>query len=118
MGSAASKPADRIGADPASACAPISAAPLERPTAERIAHLLKAIADPARLQLLSLIQAAPGGEACVCDLVEPLGLRQPTVSHHLRVLSDAGILRREKRATWVWYSMAPGGLDAVLRLLK
>lgn len=103
--------------DPAM-CVPISTAPLARPAAEHIAKLLKSISDPTRLQLISMIRSAPNGEACVCDLTEPLGLRQPTVSHHLRVLTDAGILQREKRATWVWYSMAPGGMDAVLELLK
>ncbi|MFJ5879795.1 ArsR/SmtB family transcription factor [Kitasatospora cineracea] len=109
--------ADASAVDP-SMCVPLSNAVLAREDAERIAGLLKAIADPTRLQLLSMIRAAPEGEACVCDLTEPLGLRQPTVSHHLKVLTDAGILRREKRATWVWYSMVPGGLDAVLGKLR
>lgn len=112
---------DRAASSPAvvpAMCQPISTAPLARPAAEHIAKLLKAISDPTRLQLLSMIRSARNGEACVCDLTEPLGLRQPTVSHHLRVLTDAGILQREKRATWVWYSMAPGGMDAVLELLR
>jgi ArsR family transcriptional regulator len=89
-------------------CVPVSLAePLSRSEAESLSKVLKALADPTRLQLISLIKSAPGGEACVCDLTEPLDLRQPTVSHHLKVLVDAGLLKREKRATWVWYSLAP-----------
>ncbi|MFI0942756.1 ArsR/SmtB family transcription factor [Streptomyces sp. NPDC021020] len=128
MSIATSKPASEPCTDPdcetsspsldPAMCQPISTAPLARPAAEHIAKLLKSISDPTRLQLISMIRSAPNGEACVCDLTEPLGLRQPTVSHHLRVLTDAGILAREKRATWVWYSMAPGGMDAVLELLR
>ncbi len=87
--------------------------PLDRPTAESLAVLLKAVADPARLQLLALIRAADAGEACVCDLTEPLGLTQPTVSHHLKVLTDAGILHRDKRATWAWYSVVPERLEQI-----
>ncbi len=87
--------------------------PLDRPTAESLAGLLKAVADPARLQLLALLRAADAGEACVCDLTEPLGLSQPTVSHHLKVLSDAGLLRREKRGTWAWYSVVPERLAEI-----
>lgn len=69
------------------------------------AWLLKAVADPTRLQLLDMIKASPGGEACVCALTEPLGLTQPTVSHHLKILTDAGLLQREKRGTWAWYTL-------------
>lgn len=69
------------------------------------AGLLKAVADPTRLQLLDMIKASPGGEACVCALTEPLGLTQPTVSHHLKILTDAGLLQREKRGTWAWYTL-------------
>jgi ArsR family transcriptional regulator len=122
-----SKPTAEACADPEcastdpvdpSVCVPTPTTPLARPEAERIAKLLKSLSDPTRLQLISMIRSAPNGEACVCDLTEPLGLRQPTVSHHLRVLTDAGIVQREKRATWVWYSMAPGGVDSVLELLR
>lgn len=80
-------------------------APLDRAAAERLARLLKAVADPARLQLLSLLKASPGGEACVCDLTAPIGLSQPTISHHLKVLAEAGLVNREQRGTWVWYSI-------------
>lgn len=87
--------------------------PLDRHTAESLAVLLKAVADPARLQLLSLLGAAERGEACVCDLTEPLGLSQPTVSHHLKVLTDAGLVTREKRATWSWYAVVPERLAEI-----
>ena len=85
--------------------------PMDRDSAEDLAKLFKAIADPARLQLLSLIRSASNGEACACDLNEPLGLRQPTVSHHLKVLVNAGLVRREQRGTWAWYSLVPERLD-------
>jgi ArsR family transcriptional regulator len=90
-------------------------------TAEEAADLsrvLKAIADPARLRLLSLVAAHEGGEACVCDLTEPLGLSQPTVSHHLKVLADAGLLQRDKRGVWSYYALVPGALDAVAGVLS
>ncbi len=100
-------------------CVPLSlSAPLVREQAEDLARLLKAVADPTRLQLISLIKASPEGEACVCDLTEPLGLRQPTVSHHLRVLMEAGVVVRERRGTWMWYALVPGALDSVGDLLR
>jgi ArsR family transcriptional regulator len=87
-------------------CAPEGLAePIERPQAEQLATLLKAIADPTRLQLISYINASNNAEACVCNLTEPLALTQPTVSHHLKVLTDAGLIEREKRGTWVWYKV-------------
>lgn len=85
-------------------CAPSGlAAPIARPEAEQLAGLLKAVADPTRIQLISYINASNNAEACVCNLTEPLGLTQPTISHHLKVLTDAGLIEREKRGTWVWY---------------
>lgn len=86
-------------------------------TAESLAGLVKAVADPARLQLLALLRAAENGEACVCDLTEPLGLTQPTVSHHLKVLTDAGLLTREKRGTWSWYAVVPERLSQIAKVL-
>lgn len=84
------------------ACCPDGlGSPIEREAAETLARTLKAVADPARLQLLSLIRSR--GEACACDLVEPLGLSQPTVSHHLKVLTEAGLLHREQRGQWAWF---------------
>lgn len=88
-----------------------------RSEAERIAKVLKAVAEPTRLQLLDMIQASDGGEACVCDLTAPLGLAQPTVSHHLKILVDAGLVTREKRGSWAWYTVVPGRLDPIRALL-
>lgn len=94
-------------------CPPVLDAPLTDDDAHVLADLLKALADPARLRLLSLIAAQPNGEACNCDLIEPLGLSQPTVSHHLKKLHDAGLLSREKRGQWVYYRVVDGRLAAV-----
>ncbi|MFB9375618.1 ArsR/SmtB family transcription factor [Kineococcus gynurae] len=91
--------------------------PLTAGTATDLARTFKALADPARLRLLSLVAAHEGGEACVCDLVEPLGLSQPTVSHHLRVLVEAGLLRREKRGVWAYFALAPETLADVSAIL-
>ncbi len=82
-------------------------------TALRVASLLKALADPVRLRLLSLVQSHPGGEACVCDLTPAFDLSQPTVSHHLKVLHDAGLLDREKRGVWVYYQARPAAMAAL-----
>ncbi len=90
---------------------------LSREQAERSATLLKAVADPVRLRLLSAIRATDAGEACVCDLTELVGLAQPTVSHHLRVLVDAGLLERERRGTWAWFRVVPTRLREVRDLL-
>jgi ArsR family transcriptional regulator, arsenate/arsenite/antimonite-responsive transcriptional repressor len=102
----------------ASCCPPLSrGGPLDRDQAERLSRTLKAIADPARLQVLSFLRSRPNGEACACDLVEPLGLAQPTVSHHLKVLHEAGLLEREKRATWVHYRLPDDRLASVRQAL-
>ena len=81
--------------------------------ADSLARALKALADPARLRLISMVAAHEDSEACVCDLTDSLGLSQPTVSHHLKVLTDAGFLTRSKRGTWAYYRLTPGALDAV-----
>ncbi len=81
------------------------ATPLDRESATDLADLLKAVADPARLQIVSLLRAAPDCASCVCDITEATGLSQSTVSHHLKVLLDAGIVDREKRGYWTWYSL-------------
>lgn len=99
-------------------CTPIAREPMDATSAERLARSLKALADPARLRLLSIVASHEDEEACVCDLTEPLGLSQPTVSHHLKVLVDAGYLRREKRGTWAYYSLTPDSLDSVSGLLS
>ena len=84
-------------------CVPLSGAALSSEQAELIAPLLKALADPVRLRLMSLVASHPGGEACVCDLTGAFHLSQPTISHHLKVLHDSGLLDREKRGVWVYY---------------
>jgi ArsR family transcriptional regulator len=81
--------------------------------AEDLAAVFHALADPARLRLLSFLSAQPDGEACVCHLTAPVGLSQPTVSHHLKVLNEAGLLAREKRGTWVYYRLVPERVRAV-----
>ncbi len=91
---------------------------MSREDAERSAALLKAVADPVRLRLLSAIRATEDGEACVCDLTDLVGLAQPTVSHHLRVLVDAGLLERERRGTWAWFRVVPTRLDEVRDILR
>jgi ArsR family transcriptional regulator len=103
--------------DVATCCPPLGVAALDQDAAEQLSGALKAIADPARLRIVSMIAAADAGEVCACDLPERLGLSQPTVSHHCRVLVDAGILSREKRGTWAWYALVPGALDAVASVL-
>jgi ArsR family transcriptional regulator len=101
----------------AACCPPLSQAALTAEDAEDVAAALKVLADPARLRLLSLIQAQPGDEACVCHLTEPLGLSQPTVSHHLKVLVQAGLLEREQRGRWAYFRVVPGSLTALRELL-
>jgi ArsR family transcriptional regulator, arsenate/arsenite/antimonite-responsive transcriptional repressor len=98
-------------------CSPLSAAPLDRQRAEELADVLKAVADPTRLQLLSLVGAAGEGEACVCDLTEPLGLTQPTISHHLKVLVDAGLLTRDRRGSWAYFRLVRDRFDELRTLL-
>jgi ArsR family transcriptional regulator len=92
-------------------CMPLlSGAPIDDQTAARLAAVLRVLADPARLRLLSLIQSQPTHEACVCHLTDGLGLSQPTVSHHLRVLYEAHLVDRERRGNWVYYRTLPGAL--------
>jgi ArsR family transcriptional regulator, arsenate/arsenite/antimonite-responsive transcriptional repressor len=86
--------------------------------AEDLARMLKALADPTRLQLVSMVASHAGGEACVCDLTDPLGLTQPTISHHLKVLVDAGIFTRDKRGKWAYYALVPSVLDALAAVLR
>jgi ArsR family transcriptional regulator len=95
----------------AACCTPLTAAMLSEEQAAQLAEIFKALADPARLRLLSLIAAAEGGEACACDLVTPIGKSQPTVSHHLAMLVDAGLITREKRGKWAWYRLVPEQLE-------
>jgi ArsR family transcriptional regulator, arsenate/arsenite/antimonite-responsive transcriptional repressor len=98
-------------------CAPLVREPLAAADAEQVAGTLKALADPARLRLLSIVASSEGHEACVCDLTGPIGLSQPTVSHHLKVLAEAGFLTRSKRGTWAYYRLVPAALERVAGLL-
>ncbi len=105
--------------DRSEACATsLVATPIDADEAVDLARTLKAVADPARLRLLSIIASHEGGEACVCDLNEPLGLSQPTVSHHLKVLVNAGLLERDQRGVWAFYSVVPERLDALADVLS
>ncbi|MHA7238579.1 ArsR/SmtB family transcription factor [Arthrobacter sp. TMS1-12-1] len=111
-------PAPRAGtADEGRCCVPSGTPAMSADRAEELARQFKAIADPNRLRLVSLISASPENEACVCDLTEPLNLGQPTVSHHLKILVDAGILRRDKRGVWAYYSLVPGALNFLAGVL-
>jgi ArsR family transcriptional regulator len=94
-------------------CLPVLQTRLGRRNAEELATAFRALADPARLCLLSFIAAQPEGEACVCHLTAPTGLSQPTVSHHLKILNEAGLLDRERRGTWVYYRLVPERLEAL-----
>jgi ArsR family transcriptional regulator len=97
-------------------CGPRTA-PISSSEAERLAHVLKALADPTRLRLLSLVAAHEGAEACVCELTDPVDLSQPTVSHHLKVLVDAGLLTREQRGKWAYFRVVDGALSALATVL-
>ena len=94
-------------------CSPLLQAPIRADEARQLATAFKVLGDPARLRILSLIAADPKGESCVCEMVGPLELSQPTVSHHLKVLHDAGLLEREKRGTWAFYRVVPARIDAL-----
>lgn len=100
-------------ADQVLCCAPLAAGPLTVEQAELVAPLLKALADPVRLRLMSLVASREGGEACVCDLTGAFELSQPTISHHLKVLHEAGLLDRDKRGVWVYYRARTGALASL-----
>jgi ArsR family transcriptional regulator, arsenate/arsenite/antimonite-responsive transcriptional repressor len=99
-------------------CTPLLGEPLTASQAADIAHKLKALADPTRLRLVSMVAAHEGGEACVCDLTEPLGLTQPTISHHLKILVEARIFTRDKRGVWAYYALVPSALEALSAVLS
>jgi ArsR family transcriptional regulator, arsenate/arsenite/antimonite-responsive transcriptional repressor len=101
----------------ADCCAPLAASPLSGADAQELATRIKALADPARLRLLSMLLASENGEMCTCDVTDPLGLSQPTVSHHFKVLAAAGLVVGERRGTWTWYRVEPEALTAVARVL-
>lgn len=98
-------------------CSPMNREPLTQDAAERIAPMLKALADPVRLRLLSLVASHEDGEACVCELNDAFDLSQPTISHHLKVLNEAGLLQRDKRGVWVYYRVSGEALGALATLI-
>ena len=99
-------------------CTPLTGSAMSTEQAEKLAVLLKAVADPVRLRMVSLIASSEAGEACVCDLNEAFDLTQATISHHLKVLHSAGILDREKRGVWVYYAVRPAALSAVANVFN
>ena len=101
-------------------CSPVIGDPLDATAAETLAGALKAIAEPTRLRLLSMVAAHADGEACICDLTAPVGLAQPTVSHHMKLLVEAGLVTRDQRGKWAYYRIAPetaAPLSDMLRVL-
>lgn len=102
----------------AACCSPLAEDPISPEDAETVARTFKALADSTRVRILSIVASHVDREACVCDLQEPLGLSQPTVSHHLKILVEAGFLTRSKRGTWAYFSLVPGSLDTVGHLLR
>jgi ArsR family transcriptional regulator len=105
--------AKTVTLDPIACCSPVRTDVLDEDQAIVLAGSFAALADPIRLRLLSYIAASGAAEVCACDLVEPSGRSQPTVSHHMKILVDAGLVEREKRGLWVWYRVVPSRLDAL-----
>jgi ArsR family transcriptional regulator len=99
-------------------CTPLTGSVIEPAAAEQVARAFKALGDPTRVRLLSLIAAHEGAEACVCDLIDPVALSQPTVSHHLKQLVDAGLVTREQRGKWAYYRLVQPALDALATSIK
>ncbi|TDT97731.1 ArsR family transcriptional regulator [Streptomyces sp. 846.5] len=99
-------------------CSPLVREPLGEESAADLARMFKALSDPVRLRLLSLIASHEGGEACVCDLTGPFDVSQPTISHHLKVLREAGLVGSERRGTWVYYWVLPQALAKLSALLQ
>ncbi|ROQ32419.1 ArsR family transcriptional regulator [Streptomyces sp. PanSC19] len=102
----------------AACCAPMVREPLGEESAAGLSRMFKALGDPVRLRLLSLIASHEGGEACVCDLTGPFDVSQPTISHHLKVLREAGLVDSERRGTWVYYWVLPDALARLSALLQ
>jgi ArsR family transcriptional regulator, arsenate/arsenite/antimonite-responsive transcriptional repressor len=101
----------------AACCSPVTGGALDADAAAALARVFKALGDPTRVRLVSLIAASPDGEACVCDLTAPVGLAQPTVSHHMKLLTDAGLITRTQRGKWAYYRIVPEALAAAARAL-
>lgn len=107
-----------VSADACCVTRPLLSEPLSEPAAVEMAKTLKALADPVRLRLFSAIASHSGGEACVCDISCGIDVSQPTVSHHLKVLRDAGLLTSQRRASWVYYAVVPEALQDISMLLN
>jgi ArsR family transcriptional regulator, arsenate/arsenite/antimonite-responsive transcriptional repressor len=105
-------------AETAACCSPLTRQPLTMEQAVQIAPLLKALADPVRLRLLSLVASHEGGEACICELNDAFDLSQPTISHHMKVLYDTGLVSRDKRGVWVYYQIRPQALASLGTLIS
>lgn len=112
------KSAVKLVAKTAGCCSPLRTSEIGELDAASLSLAFAALADPARLRLLSLISTASAGEACACDLIEPVGKSQPTVSHHLKVLVDAGLIEREKRGIWMWYRTNQAKVDSLRTVLS
>ncbi len=106
-----------VDLDPIACCSPVRSGVLDEDQAVVLATSFAALSDPIRLRLLSYIAASEADEVCACDLLEPSGRSQPTVSHHMRILVDAGLIERDKRGLWVWYRLVPSRLDALRSVL-
>lgn len=102
----------------AACCSPVTEGVVNDDTAVTLARMFKALSDPTRVKLLSMIAAASDGGACVCDMTGPVGLSQPTVSHHLKLLVEAGLTTREQRGKWAYYRIAPDVLDSLASSLR
>lgn len=107
-----------VAADACCVTPPLLSEPLSEPAAVEMAKTLKALADPVRLRLFSAIASHSGGEACVCDISGGIDVSQPTVSHHLKVLRDAGLLTSQRRASWVYYAVVPEALQDISALVN
>lgn len=104
-------------AELAGCCSPMTAGVVSDEAARTLARMFKALSDPTRVKLLSMIAAAPRGEACVCDMTEPIALSQPTISHHMKLLVETGLVTREQRGKWAYYRVVPGVLRSLSTVL-
>jgi len=99
-------------------CAPLTSSPLSAEDAVQLSMRLKALADPTRLRLVSMVLSSDNGELCTCDVIEPLGLSQPTISHHFKKLTEAGLVTGERRGTWTYYRIVPEALSALAAVIS
>lgn len=102
----------------AACCSPLTGGVLDEKPARQLARMFKALGDPTRVRLISLIAAADGGEACICNLTGPVGLSQPTVSHHMRLLVEAGLVTREQRGRWAYYRLVADTFETLRRAIS